>query len=233
MAGTTLSDAPCQSWASEATYWNVTTEQVLNWGLGDHAFCRCAHGTRLEVPFRSRALRGLLTFKIAPPPHLVVAGNPDNDTRPWCFIWKGDRLSWNYCRLAPCQDAAKHGHFTSPSAVQRHRSTTQTPLPSLTSGSWEGSSGEGVGRAAFQPIDLGSPGPQPGLLHRLVLAARTADSLWPAQARGCGQRLRKWLSSRNRVVGGLVALPGAHPTSPRCTGANISAPAASSPPVGC
>ncbi|KAI4584153.1 hypothetical protein MJG53_007432 [Ovis ammon polii x Ovis aries] len=40
MAGTTLSDAPCQSWASEATYWNVTAEQVLNWGLGDHAFCR-------------------------------------------------------------------------------------------------------------------------------------------------------------------------------------------------
>lgn len=28
---------------------------------------------------------------------------------------------------------------------------------------------------------------------------------------GCGQRLRKRLSSLTRVVGGLVALPGAHP----------------------
>lgn len=28
---------------------------------------------------------------------------------------------------------------------------------------------------------------------------------------GCGQRLRKRLSSLSRVVGGLVALPGAHP----------------------
>ena len=76
LARTTLSGAPCQSWASEATYWNVTAEQVLNWGLGDHAFCRCARGTRLEVPFRSRALLGLLTFKTAPPPHLVVTGTP-------------------------------------------------------------------------------------------------------------------------------------------------------------
>lgn len=76
LAGTTLSGAPCQSWASEATYRNVTAEQVLNWGLGDHAFCRCARGARLEVPFRSRALLGLLTFKTAPPPHLVVTGTP-------------------------------------------------------------------------------------------------------------------------------------------------------------
>lgn len=29
--------------------------------------------------------------------------------------------------------------------------------------------------------------------------------------RGCGQRLRKRLSSLSRIVGGLVALPGAHP----------------------
>nr|XP_025148709.1 coagulation factor XII isoform X5 [Bubalus bubalis]XP_025148711.1 coagulation factor XII isoform X5 [Bubalus bubalis] len=143
VAGTTLSGAPCQSWASEATYWNVTAEQVLNWGLGDHAFCR----------------------------------NPDNDTRPWCFIWKGDRLSWNYCRLAPCQAAAGHEHvpLPSPSALQKPESTTQTPLPSRTSG-W----------CSPTPLASGGPG-------------------------GCGQRLRKWLSSLNRVVGGLVALPGAHP----------------------
>uniref|UniRef100_A0A8C6DZW3 Coagulation factor XII n=1 Tax=Moschus moschiferus TaxID=68415 RepID=A0A8C6DZW3_MOSMO len=148
LAGTTLSGAPCQSWASEATYWNVTAEQVLKWGLGDHAFCR----------------------------------NPDNDTRPWCFIWKGDRLSWNYCRLAPCPAAAGHEYFPlpSPSALQKPESTTQTPLPSLTSGSWCS--------PPEQPTSLASTGPG-----------------------GCGQRLRKWLSSLNRVVGGLVALPGAHP----------------------
>ncbi|EPY77870.1 hypothetical protein CB1_000228049 [Camelus ferus] len=42
VAQTTLSGAPCQPWASEATFWNVTAEQALNWGLGDHAFCRPA-----------------------------------------------------------------------------------------------------------------------------------------------------------------------------------------------
>jgi coagulation factor 12 (Hageman factor) len=40
MARTTLSGAPCQRWASEATYRNVTVEQALSWGLGHHTFCR-------------------------------------------------------------------------------------------------------------------------------------------------------------------------------------------------
>uniref|UniRef100_A0A452VJ10 Coagulation factor XII n=1 Tax=Ursus maritimus TaxID=29073 RepID=A0A452VJ10_URSMA len=35
-----LSGARCQPWASEATYQKVTAEQALNWGLGNHAFCR-------------------------------------------------------------------------------------------------------------------------------------------------------------------------------------------------
>ncbi|XP_042638483.1 coagulation factor XII [Orycteropus afer afer] len=39
-AGTTLSGASCQPWTSEATYWNMSAEQKLNWGLGHHAFCR-------------------------------------------------------------------------------------------------------------------------------------------------------------------------------------------------
>ncbi|XP_073658938.1 coagulation factor XII [Tursiops truncatus] len=72
VARTKLWGAPCQPWASEATYWNVTAEQALNGRLGDHAFCR----------------------------------NQDNDTRPWCFVWRGDRLSSNYCRLALCQAPA-------------------------------------------------------------------------------------------------------------------------------
>ena len=56
VARTQLSGAPCQPWASEATYWNVTAEQALNRRLGDHAFCRCAGGAGLGVSFRPRAL---------------------------------------------------------------------------------------------------------------------------------------------------------------------------------
>lgn len=126
MAGTTLPDAPCQSWASEATYWNVTAEQVLNWGLGDHAFCRCARGTRLEVPGPRAPSRASHVQNSASAPPSCYR-NPDNDTRPWCFIWKGDRLSWNYCRLAPCQDAAKHGHFAL--AVGCSRNLSPRPRP--------------------------------------------------------------------------------------------------------
>lgn len=45
-AGTTLSGAPCQRWASEATYRNMTEMQALKWGLGHHAFCRFARRDR-------------------------------------------------------------------------------------------------------------------------------------------------------------------------------------------
>ncbi|XP_057602991.1 coagulation factor XII isoform X2 [Hippopotamus amphibius kiboko] len=154
VARTTLSGAPCEPWTSEATYWNMTAEQALNWGLGNHAFCR----------------------------------NPDNDTRPWCFVWRGDRLSWNYCRLARCQAGPPNPpptripsgdqHLPSPS-LSSLQSTTEAPLQSLTPG-W------------CSPPEQQIPLPGVG----------------PA---GCGQRLRKRLSPLSRVVGGLVALPGAHP----------------------
>lgn len=156
-AQTTLSGAPCQPWASEATYWNMTAEQALNWGLGDHAFCR----------------------------------NPDNDTRPWCFVWRGDQLSWQYCRLARCQapigeappiltpTQSPSEHQDSPLLSREPQPTTQTPSQNLTS-------------AWCAPPEQRGPLPSAGLV-------------------GCGQRLRKRLSSLNRIVGGLVALPGAHP----------------------
>ncbi|XP_038627385.1 coagulation factor XII [Tachyglossus aculeatus] len=28
--------------------------------------------------------------------------NPNNDTRPWCFVFMGDGLSWEYCELPSC-----------------------------------------------------------------------------------------------------------------------------------
>ncbi|KAF6280625.1 coagulation factor XII [Rhinolophus ferrumequinum] len=133
-AETTLSGARCQPWTSEATYRNLTAEQALNWGLGDHAFCR----------------------------------NPDNDTRPWCFVWSDDRLSWEYCLLAQCQ-APIRGTLQAPPVYQ---DSPLLPLASRTK------------QMQLTPL----PGPS---------------------AAGCGQRLRK--GSLSRVVGGLVALPGAHP----------------------
>uniref|UniRef100_A0A8C5UM20 Coagulation factor XII n=1 Tax=Microcebus murinus TaxID=30608 RepID=A0A8C5UM20_MICMU len=149
MAQTTLSGAPCQPWASETTYRNVTAEQALKWGLGGHPFCR----------------------------------NPDNDTRPWCFVWSGDRLSWEYCDLARCQppvQAAPPLRVPHPPLLQKPQPTTQTQPQSQT------------------------PGPLLPKLEQRSPPAGTGQL-------GCGKRLRKRLSSLSRVVGGLVALPGAHP----------------------
>uniref|UniRef100_A0A8C5K274 Coagulation factor XII n=1 Tax=Jaculus jaculus TaxID=51337 RepID=A0A8C5K274_JACJA len=94
--------------------------------------------------------------------HHAFCRNPDNDIRPWCFVWSGDRLSWDYCDLEQCQ------------------APTQ---------------------AAVTPLERQDvPVPQPS----------AGQKLQPTST-GCGQRLSKRLSSLRRVVGGLVALRGAHP----------------------
>uniref|UniRef100_H0WUE9 Coagulation factor XII n=3 Tax=Otolemur garnettii TaxID=30611 RepID=H0WUE9_OTOGA len=117
--------------------------------------------------------------------------NPDNDTRPWCFVLSGHRLSWEYCDLAPCQPPARTappirvppGRQDLPlpphPSLQKPQSTTQTRPQS----------------------------PTPGLLAK----PEQQSSLPGTRLLGCGQRLRKRLSSVRRVVGGLVALPGTHP----------------------
>ncbi|XP_066197562.1 coagulation factor XII isoform X3 [Saccopteryx leptura] len=160
-AGTTLSGATCQPWASEATYQNLTAEQAVNRGLGDHAFCR----------------------------------NPDNDTRPWCFVWNGDRLSWEYCRLAQCQAPTLAAPSSWPppwTAAGRQ----ELPSPTLS--------------ALRKPLTRAQPPPQSPTADLHVMHGQWTPLLW-THPEGCGQRLRKRLSSLSRVVGGLVALPGAHP----------------------
>ncbi|KAG8513118.1 Coagulation factor XII [Galemys pyrenaicus] len=186
-ARTTLSGARCQRWASEATYWNVTDEQALEWGLGNHAFCRCTGWEGRPLP--PQGAPGLRRSNGAPS---RGCRNPGNDTRPWCFVFNGDRLSWEYCHLAQCQAPAQERpqiwiqeqnsesqDFPLPSVLQKPQSTNQSrpqsPNPATPK----------------QPISPTKP--------------RQDDRV------GCGQRLRKRLSSRSRIIGGLVALPGAHP----------------------
>ncbi|XP_006873517.1 PREDICTED: coagulation factor XII [Chrysochloris asiatica] len=160
-AQTTLSGASCQPWSSEATFWNVSAEQELNWGLGRHAFCR----------------------------------NPDNDTRPWCFALSGDRLTWEYCNLTQCQDPDQTSPSVSPS-TRLFLELQHLPLP--------------------QPSVLQDPQPTTLSLPQSPTptsreAPKQQTPLLTVGAVGCGQRLRKGLSSRRRIVGGLVALPGSHP----------------------
>ncbi|XP_041604741.1 coagulation factor XII isoform X3 [Vulpes lagopus] len=110
--------------------------------------------------------------------------NPDNDTRPWCFVRSGDRLSWEYCRLARCQaPGLAIPQILPPTQVPSGRPTL--PVPSL---------------SALQK-------PQPPT----PASSATREQPAAVPSSGCGQRLRKRLSSLSRVVGGLVALPGAHP----------------------
>lgn len=145
----------------------------------------------LSAPGPSRASQ-------PPPPR--GCRNQDNDTRPWCFVWRGDRLSSNYCRLALCQAPAPaapqipppiriscgHQYFPLPSlsALQKPQSTTQTPLRPLTSGCWEKLRIRAEkARDELHSKIVGLPALSLGFSHRLVLAARAADS--PAQ-RGPG-----------------------------------------------
>ncbi|XP_013011708.1 coagulation factor XII [Cavia porcellus] len=111
--------------------------------------------------------------------HHTFCRNPDNDTRPWCFVWMGNRLSWEYCDLAQCQyppqpTATPHDRFEHPKLPSSRLSILQTPQPTTQN-------------------------------------QALANELPETSSLLCGQRLRKRLSSLSRIVGGLVALPGAHP----------------------
>uniref|UniRef100_A0A8C6RSW3 Coagulation factor XII n=1 Tax=Nannospalax galili TaxID=1026970 RepID=A0A8C6RSW3_NANGA len=110
-----------------------------------------------EATYRNMTAKQALSWGLG---HHAFCRNPDNDTRPWCYVWNGDRLSWEYCDLEQCQ-------ATTPAAP-----TARVP-------------------PGHQNL------PRPPLSRTSTL--------------GCGQRLRKRLSSLSRVVGGMVALPGAHP----------------------
>ncbi|XP_021036193.1 coagulation factor XII isoform X2 [Mus caroli] len=78
------SEAHCKPVASQA----CSINPCLNGGscllVEDHPLCHCPTGyTGYFCDLDCR--------------------NPDNDTRPWCFVWSGDRLSWDYCGLEQCQ----------------------------------------------------------------------------------------------------------------------------------
>ncbi|XP_057643841.1 coagulation factor XII [Chionomys nivalis] len=152
-AGTTLSGAPCQRWASEATYRNMTAKQKLSLGLGHHAFCR----------------------------------NPDNDMRPWCYVWRDDRLTWDYCDLEQCQTPTQ-----APPRVPPERQDLPVPQPST-----------------LQKPQPTSQAPPPS--HALDASPERQNHVSRISSMGCGQRFLKRLSPLSRVVGGLVALPGSHP----------------------
>ncbi|XP_044517555.1 coagulation factor XII [Gracilinanus agilis] len=104
--------------------------------------------------------------------HHPYCRNPDNDTSPWCFVLSGSQMSWEYCRLAICQDPGRN-----PAIASQHP-TISAPL-------------------SFTALPK----------ERLVSQA----PLWKIDSVACGQRQRKRLSGLTRVIGGLVALPGAHP----------------------
>ncbi|XP_034041443.1 hyaluronan-binding protein 2-like [Thalassophryne amazonica] len=55
--------------------------------------------------------------------------NPDGDTRPWCFIRRGRRLSWDYCNIAECSEPTDvmPTHAVPPTP----QPTTPQPTPSV------------------------------------------------------------------------------------------------------
>lgn len=148
--------------------------------------------------------------------------NPDNDTRPWCFVRSGDRLSWEYCLLSPCQASTRAAprmpqgrqDFPLPSlsALQKPQTTTQTPpqAPVLAKEGAESRSRGDRGRATLQPL-LNLPSLSTGFPTASLAMPEQRTPLPSTGPAGCGQRVRKRLSSMSRVSGGLVALPGAHP----------------------
>ncbi|XP_028719423.1 coagulation factor XII [Peromyscus leucopus] len=121
--------------------------------------------------------------------HHAFCRNPGNDIRPWCYVWSGDRLSWDYCDLQQCQTPTQ-ATLTPRVPLKRQ----ELPVP--------------------RPSTLQKPQPtsqEPSLSHALDASPEHQPPLGRTSPAGCGQRFRKRLSPLSRVVGGLVALPGSHP----------------------
>lgn len=107
--------------------------------------------------------------------------------RPWCYVWRDDRLTWDYCDLEQCQTPTQ-----APPRVPPERQDLPVPQPSTLQ--------------KLQPTSQAPP-----LSHALDASPERQNHLARISSMGCGQRFLKRLSPLSRVVGGLVALPGSHP----------------------
>src|SRR4029434_1810096 len=42
--------------------------------------------------------------------NLFCFRNPDADSRPWCYVYKGTQIAWEFCTLPTCATGRTHTH---------------------------------------------------------------------------------------------------------------------------
>lgn len=96
------SGTECINWNSTSLRGKRFTARKLDassLGLGNHNFCRYA----TSVISRNNSRISDLLFH-----NLLITffhlRNPDNDSRPWCFVYGGTQISWEYCSLPKCPE---------------------------------------------------------------------------------------------------------------------------------
>ncbi|XP_068133198.1 coagulation factor XII [Hyperolius riggenbachi] len=205
-ANTTVTGAACMNWESdviEDAIAKYSEHHKKKHGIGDHSYCR----------------------------------NPDEDTEPWCFMQKDMVLSWEHCNIPRCHiTTASTSKPSRPALPPTPTKKPPAPLPPtkrpLTPTRKPPAPLPPTKRplpptkkppAPLPPTKISLPPtrkpPAPLPTQASSHPVSTAPPTKPSQSRDvghgipadCGKRFLKSPSMTSRIVGGMVALPAAHP----------------------
>ncbi|KAL0964182.1 hypothetical protein UPYG_G00320360 [Umbra pygmaea] len=141
--------------------------------------------------------------------------NPDGDKKPWCFIRRGEKVLWDYCKVRKCvkpRDDPQPTTDPKPSTYPSHKPTILQLIPTsaqyLTVPTDDTKEPPALPQPTIAfPIYIATP--VPATLAPAVPEKPTASHQSDKQFTTCGKTQPK--KSITRIYGGLKALPGAQP----------------------
>ncbi|KAM8972432.1 tissue-type plasminogen activator [Pelodytes ibericus] len=94
-----------------------STATCVNWSSAG------LNGQRFHAKHREALLLGLGNHN--------YCRNPDGDTKPWCYVFKEGRYSWEYCSVPACPAALPSCYFARGTTYRGSRSVTSKGSPCL------------------------------------------------------------------------------------------------------
>ncbi|KAK1893107.1 Tissue-type plasminogen activator [Dissostichus eleginoides] len=93
---------------------NSNEKCVLGQGEGYRGIWSISHSATECINWNSTSLRGKKFTARKPDASLLGLGNhnfcrnPDNDSTPWCYVYKGTQIVWEFCSMPKCSKDRNH-----------------------------------------------------------------------------------------------------------------------------
>ncbi|XP_010782514.1 tissue-type plasminogen activator isoform X2 [Notothenia coriiceps] len=93
---------------------NSNEKCVLGQGEGYRGTWSISHSATECINWNSTSLRGKKFTARKPDASLLGLGNhnfcrnPDNDSTPWCYVYKGTQIAWEFCSMPKCPKDRNH-----------------------------------------------------------------------------------------------------------------------------